>query len=684
MIRFISLFLFIIIVISCSIPENLGIPTWSSKFQLYVLNDVYEAAQLAEEDSSLVAFGDTLGFFQSMDETTELDFSTDAMTDSDEMEIGELAIDDPNPTYTAISLNEVAENLQNGYIPAPGIPPFPMPDILKDDLEAFDQFQELLFVSGQLQFTLINNTCIWFGNESIGEPMVIQILDMNDNVILTHEFSQDISPDSQPIIESADLAGITMVNEIKVKTTGGSRGTDGEEANVDVDATLEITVALLDPVAQYAIAQIPEQSITDTIFVNLDEDVTMLQAILSDEEQNITLEFSNEIDLEMVATVNIDAMSLAGSTEPFEYIITVPPSGGVGQTSYVTEVINIAGATLGDGVTEMDSLEVNVYAITVDTGDDYRQIETGQIFIVETTIDGLSFAYVKGILQPQEQDEITGDSVLDVPYPYIEGDFSIVGYSEIQFYFDTPVPASLTVDLNAANDDGDAVQLVDLTNGQLPVLEIEQGGMTVILSSDEYNINEFISVLPDSIWYTIYPVVGDPIEIFEFSEGDEILAEITIEAVLDLDADCWIIPKNEDGGPEVQMIDTKDIEENQLDAFISAKITLNHINTLGMDTTIQMMFSEQEYNDFSFIAAADTTIFTIIEVPDVVQSTGPDFVQTEVVITRSDLDLFLADSVFVVPRIQLESEPGTPFSGSIQIQGLMEIEIEVSSELADQ
>jgi len=683
MVKYLLLLIFILIVISCSIPENLGIPTWTSKFQLYVLNDIYEASQLADEDSALVAYGDTLGFFQTMNETTELDFSTEAMTDSDNLEIGELTIEDPNPTYTAIPLSEVAEGYENGYLPAPGIPAFEMPEILKDDLEPFDQFQELLFVSGQMEFSIVNNTCIWFGDIDAGLPMVIEILDVNDNVILTQEFTEDIPPDNSiTTVQSADLAGVTMYNEIKVRTSGGSRGSDGEEANVLVDATLEITVAVLSPVAQYAIAQIPEQSISDTIFVNLDEDVAMYQAILSDDEQNITIEIANEIDLEMSAVVNIDDMTLPPSNEPFSLTLTVPPSGGVGQTSYVTEIINIAGATLGDGVTALDSLEVNVDAVTVDTGDDYRQITTGDIFSVETTIDELTFALVTGVLQPQEQDEITGDSTLEVPYPYIDGEFNIVGLSTIKFEIDTPVPATLTVDLNASNDDGDIVQLVNLDTGQLPELVIEANGDIVELSSSEYNISEFISVLADSIWYTIYPVVGDPDVIFTFEEGDEIYAEITIDAILDLQAECWIIPKNEDGEPEVQAIEA-DFDENQLDAFVSAKLTLGHINTLGIDTSIKILFSEQKYTDFSVIAAADTTIFKIIDVPEILQSNGPDFLETEILITRSDLDFFLEDTVFVVPKIQLHSEEGTPFSGSIQMQGLMELEFEVSSGLTD-
>jgi len=675
----------ILLLISCSIPENLGIPTWTSKFQLYILNDTYEAIQLAEEDSVLIANGDSISFYETMSETGDLVFSTNVIEDNDNMSIGNIGIDDPNPTITSIPLSEIAPELQNGTIPAPGIEPFEMPDILKDDLEPFDEFLEIQFISGQMQFSLTNNTCIWFGDINIGHPLIVSVLDVNDNVILSHEFSQDIPPDSTiTIIESADLAGITMYNEIKVLTTGYSRGSGGLEAIVYVDATIDIMVAVLDPIAQYTNAQIPEQTTSDTIYVTLDEDVTIYQATLSYDDQNITIDIANDIDLEMVATVYIEELTLPTNAESFTYTMNIPASGGFGQTSYVTEIINIDGAVLGDGITLLDSLKIIIDAITADTGDDYREINSSDVFDIQTTVDELEFAYFQGILDPREQDEVTGDEVIDIDYPYITGEFAIAGYSEIRFVVDTPVPAMLTINLNAINSDGDIEQLVDI-NGEIPILDITAGGTIVVLSSDEYNINEFISILPDSVWYTIYPIIGDSENMIEYNQGDVIETEIIIEAQLDIEADCWIIPKNGDGEPEVQMIETDGIDENQLDAFISATLTLGHINTLGMDTSIEILISEQRYTDFSVIAAADTnsTIFKIIEVPLIEQSTGPDFKQIPVEINRSDLDFFKEDSVFVIPRILLQSEEGTPFSGSIQLQGLMEIEFEVSSGLTE-
>jgi hypothetical protein len=671
--------------VSCSIPENLGFPTWTSFYQLHVLNDYYGAENLASEDSTLVMIGDTLGFHETMEKTSDLDFTTDPMTDNDVVEIGELEIDDPNPTSTSIPLSEVAPNLTNGYLPAPGIWPFTMPDVLKDDLEPFDQFQEISFISGQMRFSLTNNTCIWFGNINAGEPFIIHILDSNDNEILTHEFTEDIPPDGTiTIIEYESLAGVTMYNEIKVLTTGGSRGSDGEEANVDVDATVDVEVAVLDAVAQYASAQIPEQTVQDTLWITLDENVTIYEATLSYDDQNITIDIANDIDLDIIATISIPNLTIPSGADSFTHEISIPASGGFGQTSYVTDIINIDGATIGDGNNPLDSLQVFVDVVTLDSGDDYREINANDVFDIQTVLDSLEFEHVQGILHPQEQDPVEGESTIDVNYPYINGEFAIVGESKITFDIITPIPTELTIDMNAVDEDGNLIQLIKYSDNSLPVLTIESGGSTVILNSDEYNINEFVSILPDSIYYTIYPIVGDPVSQFEYFAGDAMEIDIAIDALMDIEADCWVIPRNEDGTPMMERVNVDGIKQKQIDAFINASLSLKYNNTLGFSTSARILISPVKITDFNELVVADTTQMTVINVPMIQKSVGTALDSLPPIqITQDDLEYFVGDSIFVISKILLQSEQGEPLSGGVQMQGLISVEVEVSNDLLE-
>ncbi|MCF7794518.1 MAG: hypothetical protein K9N39_11015 [Candidatus Cloacimonetes bacterium] len=681
MIKNVFLFLVVLAVVSCSLPENLGLPTWTTTLQMYILNDTYEIADLAEEDSMLVAFGDTLGFYETMNESGEIEFSTDEVYEEDSTEIGEIEINNPDPVDTEVPLSEIAPSLINGFIPAPGIDPFTLPSIIKDDIEPFGEFEQAAFISGTLEMSLTNNTVIWMGNVNNGEPLVIDILDLNDNIIIQHVFTEDIPPNAAATItETENLAGVIMENEIKVELNGGSRGTDGAAATVNIDDFVEIDIAVNNLIASEVIAQIPSQDISDETYVTLDEDITIYEAIVADNGYDLTIDMANAVDLEITVDLSIDNVWLAGETDPFHLQLVLPPSnGGVANLS---EIIDLNGASMGDGTVPLDSLHVVVEAFTTDTGDEYRTVNANDFFEVNITVSDLEFAYLSGILQPREQDEITGSSEIEIDYPFINGTFELVGYSEIIFNLFSPVPAEMEIDIASYNSDGDVVYLREFGTNDLPIIEIPQGNSEIIINTDDYNINELISILPDSISYVIYPTVGDTDEIFEYTQGDSILADIEIESQLDLVADCWLIPTDENGNPDVQSVDVKDFEQKHIDAFQHAILTMTYNNSLGMDTAAKILISEQRTEEFIELTNPDTTLFKIIDVPLLSQTTTtPGQIQIEVL--QTDLEYFVADSVFIVPKIQLLSDEGMSLSGSIHLNAKVEVEFEINSELTD-
>lgn len=678
----IALLFVIALVAACSIPD-FGIPTWSTIFKLNVINDTYNATQLADEDSSLVVQGGILTLHQTMNESEEIEFSTDPVINSEIVEIGEISIDDPAPTGTAIALSEIDPNLSNGFVPAPGIPAFTMPVILKDDIEPLGEFQNVTVISGTATLSFINNTVIWLGNINNGEPLVIRLLDSDGNEILSHTFDQDVPPDAaQTITQTIDLAGEVLVNEIQMEMSGGSRGSDGQACTVDVDAMVNIEIEVHDLVVDDALAQIPEQTISDTVDVTLDEDVIIYEAEVAENGYQVVIDIENGIDVDIVATLSIDKLKLAGEDDYFSREIIIPASGGSGQVSTHTEVIAIGGAHLGNG-TAFEVLQVEVEAVTIDTGDDYRQISSQDAFDVEAVVEELDFASVTGILKPRAQEPVSGETILDIEYPSIAGDFSISGLSEITFDLYTPVPAALDIEVVGYNSNGEAVEMTEIASGNAPHLDIPQGQSSVLFDSDTYNINELLSILPDSISYTLYPVVGDSLNVFSYEQGDAINADIEINAELDIDADCWVIPKNDDGDPDIQVIETKDIEQQHIDAFQHGLLKVKYSNTLGVNAGTNILFSNQMASGFNELINPDTTQYTIITVPTLQQTSGTQMGEIEVNLTSHDLQYFVADSVFVVPKIRLISNEGTPISGAIQLQASMQIEVEISNELTD-
>jgi hypothetical protein len=680
--KMIGLVFIIALVAACSIPD-FGIPTWSTLLKLNIINDTYNATQLADEDSSLVAQGGIITLQETMNETEEIEFTTDPVVNNELMKIGEITIDNPDPTGTVITLAEIDPTLSNGFFPAPGIPAFVMPVIVKDDIAPFGEFQQLTIVSGMATLTFTNNTAIWLGNIANNDPLVIRLLDSTGNEILTHAFDQDVPPEAvQVVTQEIDLAGEMLVNEIQMELSGGSRGSDGLECTVNVDATVDIQIAVHDLIVDDALAQIPEQTITDTVEVALDEDVIIYEAEIAENGYQVIIDIENGIDVDIVATLFISKLKLAGEDEYFTRVITIPASGGSGQISTMTEIIEIGGAHLGDG-TPFEVLHVEVDAVSIDSGDDYRQISSQDAFNVEAEVGELNFASITGILKPRTQDTIEGETTLDIEYPNIIGDFSISGLSEISFDLNTPVPACMDIDVVAYNSSGEAVEMVEIASGIAPHLEIPQGQSSIVFDSNTYNINDLLSILPDSITYKLYPIVGDSLEVFSFEEGDAITADIMINAELDIDADCWVIPKNDNGDPDIQVIETQDIEQQHVDAFQHATLTLKYSNTMGVEAGTNILFSNQLASGFNELINPDTTKYTIITVPTLQQTTGSQVEEIEITLTQYDLQRFVADSVYVVPKIRLISNEGTPLSGELQLQASMEIEVEVSSELTD-
>jgi len=680
----IFVFALFLIVLGCSLPENLGVPSWETNLKMYLINSEYLAVDLAEADSNFTASADTLMLFSEMSESQEIEISLNEENQSEVEEIGEIELDDPETQNTSISLSEIAPDLTDGFVPAPGVPEFILPEIIKDDIEPFNEFHEVTCVSGELKFTVTNNTAIWMGDISNNQPFELILCDAEGNEIISAVFSEDIPPlAAETISASVDLDNMVIFNEVQVKLVGGSRGTDGEAATIDTSANVDIVIELFDVIATNAIAIIPAQDIDEVIGIELDSDVILQEAVVAEGDYKITIDFTNSIDLDIGMIVSCDDIILEGDQEPFSREITVPRSGGNGLVSHYTEIIDIGGASIGHGVS-LDSIFVNVSGFTIDTIDDYREIDSSDYFSTEASIDAVEFASITGILLPREEDPIEDEEELDIEYPYIDGEFSLVGYSEIRFEVNTPVYTEIAMNILARNEtDNEEVMLINLDTGLAPNFSVSAGISTIVFDSDHYNINEMVSILPESFSYTIIPTIGHETEVFTFHQNEEIEANITVESVLDILADCIFIPKDEEGKPNIQEINTESFTEDEYDAFVSGKFKLNYENTMGVSVGVELLISSQRIDDFEQIIDGDSYIFTIINIPMINQTTDDNSNDIVVDITKSQLEVMLADEVYIVPKIQVYSDVGSPISGSIKFIGMADLVLKINNNLVE-
>ena len=62
-------FFLVLLLIGCSIPDEIGLPSWTVPIRLVILNDTFDAEVIAEEVGSFQANGDTLQFYELISES---------------------------------------------------------------------------------------------------------------------------------------------------------------------------------------------------------------------------------------------------------------------------------------------------------------------------------------------------------------------------------------------------------------------------------------------------------------------------------------------------------------------------------------------------------------------------------------------------------------------------------------
>lgn len=363
----------------------------------------------------------------------------------------------------------------------------------------------------------------------------------------------------------------------------------------------------------------------------------------------------------------------------------IPPGNGS-----ITEVIDLSGIIFP-----------NTISILISGGSTGSNGE--QVFIddelFDSTIDvivdlnEIYAEYVTDALIPeQEIDPITDNYLVPIEYPEIIGDFTLNGYSEINITVNSVIPGFIDIDLKAVNSyDSLEVWLYPFSCNQEHSLSIaiEPGINQFCINSDEFNLNELFTILPDNFHYTIYTSIGDTLNTYDLSSSDEISTEFNFSADIQIQTDddgIWIIPRG-DGEILISDQDTEEFDQQLYNAFQSGKLNFLYLNNTGMELSADVMIStdslllKQELYNFTEPPAAEITIF---HVPELQITYDSQLHESNIVIEQQDLDPFLADRVFSAVRLFLFSDGSQPLSNGVYINGELELEILVSDDLINE
>ncbi|MCK5051622.1 MAG: hypothetical protein KAS53_07855 [Candidatus Cloacimonetes bacterium] len=532
--------LLILFLIGCSIPDldNIGLPSWTVPIRLVILNDTFDAEIIATEVGSFQASGDTLQFYEIISESQYF---------------GDIEIDDTDVHSTTYTLGEVAPSevaLLNGQ-PVnvlPNYPNYTIPFEIAKEFEPFDEYEQIKFVSGNLNLTITNNTVFWFGNAPDGLPLTVQVLDDNEILQVEEVIFENVAPLGGSVTGIISLADSLIGNNITINLIGEGDITDNSTATIDTSATVQMDIQITDIQAEYVInALIPSQ--------------------------------------------------------PIEII------------------------------------------------EGYQDID---------------------LVQPEIVDE---DS------------FMFNGNSSIIFTIESQIPMVTTFELIAIRDTTE----MSLTNyeGEPINLNVGEGTTQIEFTSDEYNINEILQIIPDGFEYSMDPFIGDGTIIPYLSFDDSVSIDFEVIAdiqILTYEEDgIWIIPLD-DGEFSIETQDTEDFDDTMQDAYNSGKIIFKYWNNTGMEVGFDFLISDDSTNIVTEIynfEEPDTTIVQVFRVPLFEETSGDNYKQFELDVLQRELDYFVNDSIYTIPRVHIFSEGEVPWTGGLRIQADLVIEIDISNDLVE-
>ncbi len=292
--------LLVLLLIGCSIPDEIGLPSWTVPISLILLNDTFDAEAIAEEVGSFIANGDTLQFYEIISESQYFG----------NIEIEDTGVHSEVYTFGEIAPPEIA--LLNGQPVSvlPGYPNITIPFEITKDFEPFEEYEQIKFLSGNLNLTITNNTVFWLGNAPEGTPLIVQILDNSGVLQVEEAIFENVAPLGGAATGVISLADSLIGNDITVKLIGEGDVTDDGTAIIDTLATGQIDIQITDIQAEYIInAQVPSQQIE---LIEGYKDIDLVQPEIVNEDSfmfngNSSIIFTIESQIPMIASFELIA-----------------------------------------------------------------------------------------------------------------------------------------------------------------------------------------------------------------------------------------------------------------------------------------------------------------------------------------------------------------------------------------
>ncbi len=624
-----------------------------------------------DEDFLLVADDGSLGFHLDGDpDTLSLDFdlSVDVPGQSIDQGLGNFDLPAPAPLTYDFQLSDI-------WAPATGVtglttlvPAFPI-DVTSGGQDLPDMTSATLS-DGILSVTVTNNLAVPVGANS-GADQIILRLENPVNSTLIVSMYMPLIPAGEARTQVANLAGVTLPDQLAARLRGGSTGSSGQFVTINGTDALAVEAAFAGLVVSSATAVVGNQTFTSSFDSPLPADYEITRAVIESGSMDVNL--TNGMPIPCTAYLiwdqvqNIDGLPMIRTFDL--------PAGGTASAT-----LDFGGYTIQSDGLPVTSLTATVNIVTPGSSGVPVTLSATDGLTASLSAGAISFSSVTGLVPAfaVPLDPITES--IDLP-DEMSGLELTAAILTLTLTNSSGIPADVDLTLTGTAADG-AVRSLLVNEQILPAIGRAAATTTIVLDQANSSILDFLNNLPETITLDGSVVAGGTGETGTVHADDYAVIGWEISAPVEM----VITGATIDSDPEVVDIDA-DLRDRIATHARGAVLRTQILNHLPMGVELRIV-AAQDTNQLDTnpllivgpisVAAGLTDPVTHIVI-EAVTSTPV------ISLTEAEARILGLPNLFTRVEAILPSTNGQPVrvmsTDFLEFQGIVELEVLIDDEL---
>ena len=660
---------FIILSYNCSIDAPKA-PRYDVSLQLVLIDTTYTIEELSDESDNLSLNDDNMLEFNlngTIDTVKVQDqLNIDSQNYYSKMEMGEFEIK-LNKAYRDSSLEfvQLLPGIENFQGSLTAIEPFELPTVSSNSI-ILGKLEYAKIKSGTAVITIENHLPV-----PLGPPLTVRIYDKVNGFINEVEFSEIIPADTGKALKTIDLSNTTINNPIYFEIWGQSGGSGVEQVLVDTTAYVVLEIFVESITVSEADAQMGSYDISDSIEVDLTNEMSITEAKFI--SGMLTIQLKNYLPLGAGGAIVFEDIYKDDGTN---LKLNVSLSSNQDTNNELHEEINLSGYIIKPeavDVGQMQKMKVRIAAKTDSTGSRTVELKTNDYLTMDISLENIMFEYVTGIFDRTELELKPGTTNVNLP----DG-FENIQLSKAKLKLDIfnriNFPIEVALQLKGNSNSGNEVTL-SIYDTLTARGNNKEAHSEILLDETNSEIVGFMNNLPNSVEVAGKAYIGDGINPITIYRDDYIRAQYDIttpmqmiieEKVINIDTtEIFIVPENYNGDEEIE---GNTIDASVADQLISGLIIVTVTNHLSLGMKINLLISDE----LSTLYSNPKVEIGPIEIPAGELNSIGDVItektkENEVELTSEDFDIFKNDTaelktVYIGTKIHLLGSDGKTVS----------------------